>query len=360
MTIASPTRAPRVSVLIDTYNHERFIAQAIESVLAQDFPASEMEILVVDDGSTDRTFSIAQSFAPRVRCLFKSNGGQASAFNAGLPLLSGEVIAMLDGDDWWAREKLSRVVEAFDRHPDVGMVGHGLLQTDEQGRTIGSVLPRQSYRLDIHTAANARCFDLLKGFFGTSKVAYRRSILARALPVPESLVIEADEYLWTLAIAQAPALLLNEPLFYYRFHTNNLFMLQKTDRTALRRKYDVLASLLDHLPQALRQFRVPQESVAVLLESLRLDVERHRLQLEGGTPWQMFRLEQAAYRLAYSGTPLGYRLFKALSLALTLLMPPQWFFRLQRSYAASRLRKWRGLVGEPILSAPVIERRTGA
>ena len=353
-------RTPRVSVLIDTYNHERFIAQAIESVLAQDFPAAELEILVVDDGSTDATGAIAGTFGPRVRYLRKPNGGQASAFNLGIPLLRGEIIAMLDGDDWWAREKLSRVVEAFDRNPDVGMVGHGLLQTDEQGRVVGSVLPRQAYRLDIQTAANARRFDQLKGFFGTSKVAYRRQILARALPVPESLVIEADEYLWTLAVAQAPALLLNEPLFYYRFHTNNLFMLQKANGAALRRKYAVLASLLDHLPQAVRQFGVPEECVDVLLQSLRLDVERHRLQIKGGTPWQMFRLEQAAYRCAYSGTSLGYRLFKACSLALTLLMPPQWFFRLQQAYAASPLRKWRGLVGEPSLSAPVIERRTGA
>ena len=68
---------PYISALIDTYNHERFIAQAIESVLAQDFPASEMEIVVVDDGSTDSTGTIVQNYAPRVRYLRKANGGQA-------------------------------------------------------------------------------------------------------------------------------------------------------------------------------------------------------------------------------------------------------------------------------------------
>ena len=71
---------PFVSVLIDTYNHERFIEQAIVSVLEQDFPASDREIIVVDDGSTDRTAEIVRKFEPRVRLLCKVNGGQASAF----------------------------------------------------------------------------------------------------------------------------------------------------------------------------------------------------------------------------------------------------------------------------------------
>src|SRR5579872_4503241 len=102
---------PNVTVLIDTYNHERFIEETLVSVVEQDFPASETEILVVDDGSTDRTPEIVRKFEPRVRLLRKSNGGQASAFNAGIPEAKGEIIAFLDGDDWWAPGKLRRVVD---------------------------------------------------------------------------------------------------------------------------------------------------------------------------------------------------------------------------------------------------------
>jgi glycosyltransferase involved in cell wall biosynthesis len=101
------------SVLIDTYNHERFIEQAIASVLEQDFPVSEREILVVDDGSTDRTAEIVRKFEPRVRLLQKENGGQASAFNAAIPECKGEIVAFLDGDDWWTPNKLSRVAQAL-------------------------------------------------------------------------------------------------------------------------------------------------------------------------------------------------------------------------------------------------------
>ena len=107
LTVSSMSM-PRISVLIDTYNHERYIEQAIVSVLEQDFPREEMEIVVVDDGSTDSTPSIIEKFLPSVRYIRKKNGGQASAFNAACRSCSGSIVAFLDGDDWWAKEKLIR------------------------------------------------------------------------------------------------------------------------------------------------------------------------------------------------------------------------------------------------------------
>jgi glycosyltransferase involved in cell wall biosynthesis len=74
---------PRVTVLIDTCNHERFIERAISSVLEQGMSMDGIELLVVDDGSTDRTVDLVRRFEPRVRLLQKQNGGQASAFNFG-------------------------------------------------------------------------------------------------------------------------------------------------------------------------------------------------------------------------------------------------------------------------------------
>src|SRR5260370_33714325 len=114
-----------VSVLIDTYNHERFIEQAIVSVLEQDFPDAEREIIVVDEGSTDGTSEIVKKFEPRVRLLRKMNGGQASAFNAGIPECKGEIVSFLDGDDWWAPGKLQAVAAALCREPSIWPVGNG-------------------------------------------------------------------------------------------------------------------------------------------------------------------------------------------------------------------------------------------
>src|ERR1700746_342123 len=124
---------PFFSVLIDTYNHERFIEQAILSVLAQDVAEGEREIIGVDDGSTDRTAEIVRRFEPRVRLIRKTNGGQASAFNAGIPACSGVGIACLDGDDWWAPEKLRTVAEVFATDDAIGVIGHGIVESFENG-----------------------------------------------------------------------------------------------------------------------------------------------------------------------------------------------------------------------------------
>ena len=132
---------PRVCVLVNTYNHERFIAQALESVCAQTFPASEMEVVIVDDGSTDGTPEIARKFAPRVRLLRKKNGGQASAFNAAISELHADLIAFLDGDDWWAPEKLSAVAEAFEQNPHIPAVGHAFYDTAADGTLTELVVP---------------------------------------------------------------------------------------------------------------------------------------------------------------------------------------------------------------------------
>jgi glycosyltransferase involved in cell wall biosynthesis len=124
---------PFVSALVDTYNHERFIEEAVRSVLAQDFPASNREILVVDDGSTDKTPEILQKFAPQICVLRKSNGSQASAFNFGILKCKGDIVAFLDGDDWWAPNKLSAIVDAFCANPDLGLVGHSITQVLANG-----------------------------------------------------------------------------------------------------------------------------------------------------------------------------------------------------------------------------------
>ena len=119
---------PSITVLIDTYNHERFIEEAHRQRARTGFSArSDMEILVVDDGSTDRTPEIVRKFEPRVRLLRKANGGQASAFNAGISEARGEIVSFLDGDDWWARNKLTRVMQAMSSDPAVGIVGHGIV-----------------------------------------------------------------------------------------------------------------------------------------------------------------------------------------------------------------------------------------
>src|SRR5467141_4803772 len=122
--------------------------------MEQEFASAEREIIVVDDGSTDDTPEIVRKFAPRVRLLRKQNGGQASAFNAGIPEARGETVAFLDGDDWWAPGILSAVASVFAAEPAVGLVGHGITQVYPDGRREAE-LPRELARFRLNSIQEA-------------------------------------------------------------------------------------------------------------------------------------------------------------------------------------------------------------
>src|SRR5712692_10373253 len=201
---------PFVTALVDTYNHEAFIEEVLQSVLAQDFPSSEMEILVVDDGSTDRTPELVRKFEPRVRLLRKINGGQASAFNAGIAEARGEIVAFLDGDDWWAANKVKRVAEVFSSHPEIGFAGHSITEVLLAGRQRIEQLRADTW-FQANSPEGARVVRTRKSFLGTSRMTFRTELLRKIVPVPDALVIQADEYLFTLAAVLSPAVVLSEP-----------------------------------------------------------------------------------------------------------------------------------------------------
>jgi glycosyltransferase involved in cell wall biosynthesis len=347
-------RNPAVTVLIDTFNHERFIEEAIASVLEQDFPASETEILVIDDGSTDGTPKIVGKFAPRVRYLRKENGGQASAFNCGIPQAQGEVIAFLDGDDWWAKQKLSTVVEVLSSRPEIGVVGHGIYDADTGTGEMNAVVPKEPGDIDLHTRAGAAFFRHMMCFFGTSRVTIRKQVALRTLPIPQELVIEADEFMSVMSAAYSKAFLIPDPLTFYRLHSGNLFQVRQSDEVKTRRIYRVITALAGELKRRLPDTTIPPDSIRAIVEQLEVGALRLRLMLDGGWPWETFQSERAESRLAYKGGNAAYKLFKMGVLGATLVLPPRLFFKLRAWYGISALRKMRRALGEPTPSATIV------
>jgi glycosyltransferase involved in cell wall biosynthesis len=344
---------PKVTVLIDTYNHERFIEEAIVSVLEQDFPRSEVDILVVDDGSTDRTPEIVRKFEPHVRLLRKANGGQASAFNVGIPEARGEIVAFLDGDDWWAKEKLSVVVEYLSSRPHIGIVGHGIYEFDsDTGRTTATI-PQHAREISFDTISNGKFFRQMMCFFGTSRVTIRRSVLSHVLPVPESLVVEADEFMSIMSAAYSAAGLVQRPLIFYRLHADNLFQVRKKDEVKQRRIQNVLTALADELRIRLDLAAIAPEIIDAIVEPLDVGSKRLRLMLDGGTHWETFQAERADFRISYKEGSPAYWLFKGFVLACTLALPPRNYYRLREWYGHSNWRRLRSILGDPIPSAEI-------
>ena len=327
---------PFVSILIDTYNHERFIEQAVVSALEQDFPALEREILVVDDGSTDATSEIVQKFKPGVRLLRKANGGQASAFNAGIQECRGEIVAFLDGDDWWAPGKLTKVVAALEAEPEVGLVGHGIVSVHRDGRTQTEIL-REGFHFQANTVAGARLLRRRGAFLGTSRMTIRADLLRRIGPIPEEIEIQADEYLFTLAAVLAGARVLPEALTYYRLHEANRFQLASHEPQRLRRKQKSLAALARNLSQQLENLGTDPQVCRAVVEFTETSADQLRLAMDGGWPWETVRTEWKMYRILHPDARFSHRVFKVLTLLAALAMTPSGFYRAQRTLAQNAL-----------------------
>lgn len=240
-------KAPYFTVLIDAYNYGRYVEEAVSSVLEQDFPREEREILVVDDGSTDDTATRLRKFGNAIRYLYKSNGGQASTFNYGFANARGEVIALLDADDVWLREKLSRLREAFMQNPDTGMVYHRLYWWDGANAT-----EADRYFIPVSgRVPESRRALLQYPMASTSCLAFRRAAVEKLLPVPEVLRSQADAFLTALVIFISPIIALEEYLGKYRMHATNLFQSTRVKPSAaqIEHRMAMRAALLSEIQE---------------------------------------------------------------------------------------------------------------
>lgn len=128
---------PLVSVIIPVYNGDRYIAQAIESVLAQTY--THYEIIIVDDGSSDRSRQVLQPYLPQIRYIYQANQGVAAARNRGIQDAQGEFIAFLDQDDYFLNDKLAAQVNHLTQFPCLGVVHSGWQVVNHQREVISHV-----------------------------------------------------------------------------------------------------------------------------------------------------------------------------------------------------------------------------
>ena len=212
-----------VSVVIDTYNSDRFIVEAIESVLAQSVPPNE--VIVVDDGSTDDTAKILDERYGghrTVKVLHQRNGGQMSAVVLGLEHANGDVICLLDGDDKYERNHLENVTRVFAEHRGVGFV----FTAHRKFGAVDEVVQYAPADLDLGFCVIATLKNRV--FMGSimSSTAIRREISLTLLPVlrqvaPRWRLRAEDCIVYGASLAGAKKYFLAEPTALYRIHEKN-------------------------------------------------------------------------------------------------------------------------------------------
>lgn len=209
-----PDQSPLVSVVIPTYNQASYLRDSIDSVLAQTYTA--IEVVVVDDGSTDETPDILASYGDRVRAIRQTNHGAANALNHGIRESTGQYVCWLSSDDAFVPDKIARQVAAFTANPELGLSFMGFDQIDAQGAFVAD-------RSDIPW----RHPDLFVTVFWAnpingSTVMMPRSVLDEVGPFDEALRADVDAEMWFRVLARHPAAHIPGVHLHYRVHDKAL------------------------------------------------------------------------------------------------------------------------------------------
>ncbi len=214
---------PRVSIVVNNYNYAAYLEEAITSALDQTYP--DLEVIVVDDGSNDRSREVLEQYRRDVRVVLKDNGGQGSAFNAGFDVSRGDFVFFLDADDAYMLGLVENAVPLFGE-PEVVKVHWPLRVVDAAGNDSGEILhpqlPEGDFRETVRRFGPMN--ELTWPSPPTSGNAYSRSFLRAVLPMPGAPYrLYADAYLFGLAPAFGLIRRLEAPLALYRRHGANAY-----------------------------------------------------------------------------------------------------------------------------------------
>lgn len=212
---------PIVSIITPAYNSERFIAETIQSVMNQTFP--DWEMIIVVDGATDRTLSIAEAFTsdPRIQVHYKENSGVADTRNEGLKRAKGKYIAFLDADDLWHADNLEKKIRFLDAADDkIVLVHSDIAIVNEQGIETGEQMKAQQGQV-----LNDLLYwnkPVITGICSNALV--RTSVIEQVVGFDINLSTAADQDFAIRIAANGQFGAVNQILVYYRMHANSMHM----------------------------------------------------------------------------------------------------------------------------------------
>ncbi|MGE3303106.1 MAG: glycosyltransferase family 2 protein [Hyphomonadaceae bacterium] len=299
---ASSIANAKLSILIANYNYEHFLAAAVESALAVDWPSKE--VIVVDDGSTDGSRAVLASFGERITAIFKENGGQRAAYNVAFARSAGDIVIFLDSDDVLAP---SIMREAASQWTASTVKAQVLMQAiDAQGALLPSVFPQLR---KAPTPDEIRLWQHLTGYYPTPPASgniYARKMLEQIFPLADEGFQWTDTYCISAAPFFGDVVTIAKPLCGYRVHGRNAGAVSVLDADKIRRD----------LRHALALFEYTQKLG-----------ERRGAPLSHGAPWTSLWLlpyRVASYKFGRSEHPIASDNFLRLFLdAMRACLTPQ-------------------------------------
>ena len=211
--------SPTISVYGTSFHHERFVAEAIESVLDQDWPADRLQVVFVDDGSTDGTRGILERYRDRVDLVLQENRGVRGAVNRGMAPLTGDLITSISGDDVWEPGRLRTLAAAFREHPRAGLVHSDVCVIDGDGRLVA---PSFREGTGIAAVRGPLLSTLVQRNVVTGTgIMFRGCLKDLVHPIPPDAAWE--DYWWAWRIGRvADVVAIPEVTCRYRMHGANL------------------------------------------------------------------------------------------------------------------------------------------
>lgn len=214
------TDTPKLSVIIPTYNHARYIQRAINSLLEQSF--KDFETIVVDDGSTDNTRDIINSYGDSIKYIYQQNHGPASARNTGIEASKGEYIALLDSDDYFAKENLKRKLSFLEGNKHVGWVYSDWQYVDHHGNYLERGSEKFVYSDKKLSGEITKELLYSRNYISPCTVVIKRLILDD-VGYFDPMIPSQEEYdLWLRISVKYPIYYLNEVLAYVTVHSDSL------------------------------------------------------------------------------------------------------------------------------------------
>jgi glycosyltransferase involved in cell wall biosynthesis len=226
--------APRASIIIPAFNLARFLPDAINSALAQQSPGGAIEVIVVDDGSSDETPEVVARYGDRIRAVRQQNAGTVAAVSRGIEMSRGEFIAQLDADDRWPVDRLARHIAVLDAEPNVGLVHGDMAITDQHGNiTAPSYFASQQIKpQDGRILGNLLAGNFVSGGAST----YRASLLPALFPFSDDAAWE-DWWIATCVATVAEIRVVDGIANLYRFHgANNSLGTTLADQPRIQRR----------------------------------------------------------------------------------------------------------------------------